>query len=348
MFFTTVATITALLFGAGVLGLILANISGILIVSILSTWFIHRIAPELHFGWRGARRGLFGKIFTYSWPLFIKETANRLQTRTDEITIGVFLPIQFIPPYNLARRLSETTYILTKQFMKVLLPLASELHAENDISRLRSVYITGTRLTFAISLAIGCTLIMLARPILTMWIGEEYASAAPIVAVLTCASFLATSQWPAIAVLQGMARHRILAVTSLSSGVANLVLSVALIRPFGLIGVAFGTLLPNIIEFFILLPYAMRVIGVLPSVVFKEIFLPAVMPAILMIITLFGVQKLIQPSSLIPLILVSGIGLFVYAAGYFSIHTNKIERETFRGLAFSIFRFALAHLRRTG
>jgi O-antigen/teichoic acid export membrane protein len=344
--FSALASVAALLLGGGVIGVVLANISGTLVTLVLGSWSVRRIAPEIRFGWGGADRRLIRLVFSYSWPLFVRDVAGRLQTKTDEITIGVFLPVQFIAPYNLARRLSEVTHLLTRQFMRVLLPLASELHAENDRARLRLLYTAGTRLTLAISIVICCILILLARPILTLWVGEAYAGAGSLVAILALASFIATSQWPAGAVLQGMARHRVLAVTSLCSGVANLILSVALVRPFGLTGVALGTLIPNLIEFAILLPFAMKVIGVRPGEALKEIFLPALIPALLMVTVLYAMQRAVAPSSILSVGLISGTGTLAYIAGYLSLGANAVERQTFRGAAFGIFRFARTALKR--
>lgn len=72
-----------------------------------------------------------------------------------------------------------------------------------------------------------------------------------------------TSQWPASLVLQGMARHRPIALMGIGSGIVNLVLSILLIRWIGIMGVALGTLVPTDLECFgFVLLYAMRVTGV--------------------------------------------------------------------------------------
>ena len=54
-----------------------------------------------------------------------------------------------------------------------------------------------------------------------------------------------------------------LAFVNLGTGVVNLVLSIALIKPFGLVGVAVGTLIPIAFSsIFILYPAACRRVGV--------------------------------------------------------------------------------------
>jgi O-antigen/teichoic acid export membrane protein len=335
------AIVAVLLLGGGILGVVAVNIPVTLAMQVVSIRFINRTAPELRFGWRGAKRPWVRTILSFSASLFVIDLATRLQTKTDEMVIGAFLPISSITPYSLARRLSEIAQILADQFMKVLLPLASELHAEDDRSRLRSLYIVSTRLTLALFLPVGCVLVILARAILSVWVGEAYTEHAHLVAILTLASLIVTSQWPAGSILQGMAKHRLLAVTSTCSALANLALSIGLLHPFGLMGVALGTLIPTAAECLgFVLPYAMRVIGVSAAEAFKEIFLPALLPAIPLAILLYVLQQVIEPSSLLSIMVIAGSGVLVYMLGYFSVGASQVERQTYCRLALSMMRFS--------
>jgi O-antigen/teichoic acid export membrane protein len=236
--------------------------------------------------------------------------------------------------------------LLTDQLMKVLLPLASELHAEDDRARLRSLYFASTRLTLAILLPVGCTLIILTRPILTAWVGAPYADYGHLVIILTLASLITTSMWPAASILQSMTRHRPLAAMSLGSGLVNLALSVALVHRFGLTGVALGTLIPTAAECLgLVLPYAMRVIGASASQVFKEIFSPALLPAVPMVIALYILQRAIEPSSLLYILLIAGLGLLVYVVSYLGMGASKLERQAYRSLAMGTVRFVEARFK---
>jgi len=339
--------VLVLLLGGGVLGMATVGIVVTLAMQVPSIWLINRIAPELRFGWRGANRQLVRTVLSFSSPLFVMDVAGRLQTKTDEVVIGAFLPVSFITPYTLARRLSEVAQVLTNQFLKVLLPLASEFHADNDQVRLRSVYITGTRLTLVFFLPVGCTIVILARPILTVWVGAAYADYGHLVIILTLASFLDTIQWPASSVLQGMARHRPLALISVGTGLANLALSIALVPSLGLTGVALGTLFPTTVACLgIVLPYSMRVIGVSKAQVIKEIFLPAMLPVIPTVIVLYVIQHAIEPSSLFSIMVVAGSGVLAYMVGYLGVGANEIERQTCRNFALDTIRLAQSGVKR--
>lgn len=332
---TAAATVVALLLGGGALGVAGANLGGVFILFILGSIAVRRIAPELDLTRRTADDGVhplrdrqsLNLAFSHSWPLFAQDIATRLQTRTDEITIGLFLPVRLVGSYNIARRLGETTQTLTRQFMKTLLPLASQLHAEQDEGRLRVVYLVGMRLTVAITAVLGILLIVLAGPVLTLWVGAEYAAYTGIVTILTLAQMIVTVRWAAVAILQAMARHRILAVSSLSAGVANLALSLLLVRPLGLTGVALGTLIPAAVEAcFVILPYSLRVTGVDVREAWREIVVPALLPVLPMLAGLYALHVALVPDSILTILIVAAVGALLYLLGYLAL-ARGIERH---------------------
>jgi O-antigen/teichoic acid export membrane protein len=56
-------------------------------------------------------------------------------------------------------------------------------------------------------------------------------------------------------VLFGMSKHGALAIVTVVEGVANLVLSILLVRPFGILGDAIGTAIPLTCTFLLFMPY---------------------------------------------------------------------------------------------
>jgi O-antigen/teichoic acid export membrane protein len=265
---------------------------------------------------------------SFSSALFVINVAGQLQTKTDEIVIGASMPVAFVTPYSIARRLSEMPQLLSAQFMKVILPLASQLDAENDRVRLRTVYLTSSRITLAIFLPLAVGVVILAQPFLTAWVGAPYGQYAYLVVILTLASLIDTSQWPAGVILQGMGRHRLLALIALGSAFANLGLSLVLVRPLGLAGVALGTLIPTTIESLcFVLPYVMRVNHISFRVVLTEIYLPALLPALPMAIVLYGLREIVRPVSLIAIAAIGGLSLLVYLIGYAVLGAGRVERQ---------------------
>jgi O-antigen/teichoic acid export membrane protein len=329
-----IATVVVLLLDGGLVALAAINIPITLLMQIPAIWMVYRLAPELRFGLARAQRRLLRTVYSFSAALVVRNLAGQVQTKTDEIVIAAFLPVANVTPYSIARRLSELPQILTEQFLKVLMPLASQLDAAGDQQRLRFLYLTSTRLTLALCTPLICGLLVLSGPFLATWVGPEYASAAPLVAVLALASLADTVLWPAAGILQGMARHRPMAIVAIGSALANLALSLWLVHPLGVMGVALGTLIPTTIEsVFIVIPYAMRANGVGAREGLREMFWPNLAPALLMLVVMFGLREWLRPASFLSIGLIGAIGSAVYGLTYLRLSRDKPEYALVRGLA---------------
>ncbi|HEX5690664.1 MAG TPA: oligosaccharide flippase family protein [Roseiflexaceae bacterium] len=341
-------TVAVLWLGGGVLAMAALNLLILLATQIPAIWMINRMAPELRFGRGRPSRKLVRSVISYSWSIFVIQASGRIHSQTDEIVIGVFLLLSAVTPYAIARKLSEVAQTLTDQFLKLLLPLASELHAGNDQVRLRLLYTTSTRLTLVIFLPIAGAIIVLARALLTAWVGPEYADYANLVIILTVASLLDTSQWPAGSILSGMALHRRLAAIALGSALFNLALSLILVRPLGVLGVALGTLIPTVIECFgLIMPYTLRTLDVGWREAFSEIFAPALAPLVPMLLVLYALREVVAPTSLLALAAITMAGLAVYAATYLSLTARPFERALCRDALDRALLFASAYRKRS-
>jgi O-antigen/teichoic acid export membrane protein len=149
-----------------------------------------------------------------------------------------------------------------------------------------------------------------------------------VVVILTIANLLATMQWPAIAILQAMSRHRITALSSMGNGIANLALSLLLVRPFGVAGVAVGTAIPIAIEYFcLILPYSLRVTGIPVREALLEMFIPALVPAVPATLVLYTLTAAVGPTSFLSIFAITAAGLSVYLAAYLCMSANQSERQ---------------------
>ncbi len=326
------ATVAVLLLGGGVLAITAANIGVSLVTQALNLGLLRRIAPGLLPGWRDAAHERVRAIASFSASVFAVQVAGRVQSKTDEVVIAAFLPVSAVTPFALARRLGEIPQTLTDQFMKVLLPLAATLDATDDRGRLREVWLTGTRLTLALCAPLSGGLAVLGGPVLAAWVGPAYAGYGPLVTILALAILLDTAMWPTGSVLQGMGRHRPLALIALGSAAANLGLSIGLAPRYGLIGVALGTLIPTAIEAScIVLPYAMRTLGISGRAMWRSVLAPVIAPAGLMLLVLVLASQHLGTDSPPALVTVAVAGGVTYGMAYMILARGLSEREMVMG-----------------
>jgi O-antigen/teichoic acid export membrane protein len=349
---SVVTTLIALAMGWGIAGIAAFGILTPIVTQVLALIAIRRLAPELVTaatplatvglpapvlfpttlvtvtGAGGVRR-----ILGFSWPLLVLDVAGMLQAKSDEIVVGLALSVGAVTPYALGRRLSAIPKMLAEQFVVLLLPMASALDAVDDRARLRLLYLGGVRLSLAIAMPLTGCLALFAVPILDAWVGPGFEDSAVIVVILAVATLIDLSLWPAGYVLQGINRHRWLAPIALASGLANLALSLALIGPYGITGVALGTLIPTSLEaVLVVTPFTLRALGISPVRFILDSLGPALLPVVPMVAALRLAMQVIPPAGIGPLVLLVAIGHVVYGLGYLATGAAAPERRLARDL----------------
>jgi O-antigen/teichoic acid export membrane protein len=334
------STAAVLLLGWGVVGLAALAVPLTLLTQIPMQIVIRRVAPDLRFGWRGAQRRLVSTVASFSFALFVSNSAGVVKTKTDEVVIAGALPLASVAPYSIARRLSELPTILTYQFVRVLLPLASELHGARQAERIRALYVASMRVTLALFIPVATALMVLAGPFLDAWVGPRYAGDADVAVILLAAAMLDMAMWPAASLLQGTNGHRLLAIFGSASALLNLGLSIALVRSVGVVGVALGTLVAAALEVAVVVPFAMRRYAIPAGTMVREALVPGLLPAVPSVALVLALRAALGPSTLVSVILVGAAGGVVYAAGYLSCSASAFERMALRQIALGTMQLA--------
>jgi O-antigen/teichoic acid export membrane protein len=233
-----------------------------------------------------------------------------------------------VTPYALARKLGDVAELAAVQFLKVIMPLASELDAGDQTDKLRKLYIVASRVAMAVAVPIAVILIVIGSRILTLWVGEQYARYGTLLAVMAIGRLVATTQWPASEVLLGMARHRFVAMTSVVAGFAHILLSMLLLPRFGLIGVSMGALVPTIImSLGVVMPFANRTLKISWSTAARDIWLPGLVPGAFAAAVLAFLQRGAADASLFVVGGWIAAAVATYFAAYISMPATEPERQ---------------------
>ena len=324
-------TVAILLSGGGVVALVASSIPITLAIQAVTVWCVLRGAPELRFGFRGARRDMVGVLWSFSLSMFVIDVAYNLQTRISEMIVGFFLPVSEVTPYSVARKASEMPQVLVGPFLGAFIPVSSHLHTEGNTAQLKSLYLVGSRIHLALLVPAASVFIALAGPILALWIGPAYAEYGPLVVILTVACVVEHSHWPGGGIIQGMVRHQPLAIAVSCAGVSVLILSILLVRPYGLLGVAVGTLVPTVaLALGFVWPYTARTVGVSLGDVVRQVAAPALLPAVPMAAVYYAIDVFIGPATLAAVGATAIVGGAIYFLFYLVFFAGNVERDIIR------------------
>jgi O-antigen/teichoic acid export membrane protein len=207
-------------------------------------WYL----PGLRFSLSLVDRETFRLIRGYSLQAFVVMVGGRVSFQTDALVIGAFLAPQFITYFAVAARLLEYAKNSLRAATTVLTPAVSAFEARGESRAIRAMFIDSTRYVLWFILPVQAGLHLLGRPFLALWMGPEYVGwSYPTLAILALPLSLLMSQSVSGRVLYGLGRLRWFTVVVVVEAVANLLLSLILVRPFGIEGVAWGTTIPNIV-----------------------------------------------------------------------------------------------------
>jgi O-antigen/teichoic acid export membrane protein len=215
-----------------------------LLSSMVRSVLAARMFP-VRLSFRYVDRETFREIASYGGTTLIVIVAARLRFRSDSIIIGTFLSAAAITYFNIGSRIVDYATEVVESLAQIFVPMSSHSDAQGDMHRLRTIFVAGNRFCALIILPISLVLIILGQSVIEVWVGKRYVEQGyPVLVVLSVATTLFLVQAASPRVLFGMSKHRIWALVSLVEGIVNILLSIVLVRPYGIMGDALGTALP--------------------------------------------------------------------------------------------------------
>jgi O-antigen/teichoic acid export membrane protein len=184
------------------------------------------------------------KMAGYGVFALLIATAEKLRFQSDALVIGAFLSAGAITGFSIAGKLVEYSGYAVRGMAQVFVPIASQFDAVGDLKGLQRTFIAGNRACALIVFPLCMTLVVMGRSIIEVWVGSRYLASYSVLVLLVVPRALYLAQSTSTKILLGMGRHRALASVLLLEGAANLLLSLILVRPLGVLGVALGTAIP--------------------------------------------------------------------------------------------------------
>ena len=330
-----VANAAVLLSGHGLLALVAATTSVRLLAYAVYRMNAYRIYPPLRIRASFFRKSRLREVTGFSVYSSVIDWANKLNYELDEIVIGVFLGAAPVAVWAVADRIISGIQRLTNQVNGVLFPFIVDSDQTHRHDRLRRVLLEGTRLSVATVVPIAVALILLAHPLVTAWVGPKLIDSAPVIQILSIVVALRVGNATATTLLKGAGRVKYLAGVNIATGIANMIMSALLVTPFGLVGVAVGTLVPIAVStIFIIFPAACRRVDVPISRVLRFAVWPGLWPAVVVAIALQGI-KLVSPGTLIAVVAEAAFAALLYVF-LFALAIGRRDRTEYLAKALSI------------
>ena len=330
-----VLIVVVLQHGLGLLTITFITVALPIITAIIRVFIALHLCPIL-FGWNYVDRATFRKIVHYSSTTLMIMVAGRLKFKTDEIVIGSMMSAAAITYFNIGSRIVDYAGMVVSAFAQNFLPVASQSEATGNLSRLRKVLVVGNRFCAFTIFPITAALLILGKSVIEAWVGRKYiATSYPVLVITLVSSTFMFAQSVSGRILFGMSKHRTWAYVTLIEGISNLILSIILIRYYGIIGDAFGTAIPLTCSMVLFMPaHLCRLLGIRIRTYLREAFvLPCLITAPLVAVLLLMHRWYIPHTyrQLAPQLLIAGVVygvglLWLYATGR-ALRTGELAAQ---------------------
>ena len=199
-------------------------------------------------------------IFGFSAFVLLINLGTRLAFQVNGMVVGAHMSAENVGWYSVANQFMVYLMEIILGIANVVMPLAAKLHAEGREGELAPIFLRWSKASFNIVLAVGLWLVMLGPEFLGWWMGPEVEGPAGRALQILTASFIIYLPLRGVAMpaVNGLGDIRTSSWMLVGMGVVNLGLSLALVGPMGLDGVALGTAIPNVLFALAMLVIACR------------------------------------------------------------------------------------------
>lgn len=233
------------------------NAASLVAEPLAASVYARRLLPSLVVSPRRFSGARLRSLLTFSVQSFVFTVSEKLIGYTDHFVISHALGTGAVAVYDLPLRLTDYARDGVDRVSAALLPAAADAVARGDAASLAPLWRLGSKVVVGLVAPAALVLFVWGRHVLAAWVGPAVADAgAPALRWLSLALVaqvagraLARPLYEALGELACPAR------VVLAEGVLNLALSVALVRAYGVAGVAFATFLPAALTGFVVMPW---------------------------------------------------------------------------------------------
>jgi O-antigen/teichoic acid export membrane protein len=207
-----------------------------------------RTYPQLKVVFGRPDRATLKKLWNYSFYAFLINVALQVTYYTDNLVVGAFLSPAAVTLYAIGGLLIGYSRQIVSSMTTTFTPLASTFEAQGSYQNLRRLVIHGTRAALLVSLPIQAALFFRGHTFIRLWMGEQYAQpSGTVMQILLLSVVFSSANTTSAGIVYGLEKHKRIALWGMIESVANLSLSVILVRRIGIYGVAWGTTIPSVI-----------------------------------------------------------------------------------------------------
>ncbi len=205
-----------------------------------------RLYPQLRILFRRPDPEQLRALWSLGFYVLLNNAAAQLILYSDNLVVGAFVAAAAVSYYAVAAKMVEYLRQCAIVILRFFMPMATSFVARGQFDQTRRLYTRGTQAVLLITFPIAAVLFVRGGTFLRLWIGPHFSSeATPVLRILIVGAAMMLINSGANGLALALDEQRKLAWITVAEGLANLALSIVLVRKIGVVGVAIGTVVPT-------------------------------------------------------------------------------------------------------
>ena len=242
--------------GYGIVTLAVINLGTTAFGSITSRLAQQRLVPQIKFSRRYLNKDTIRKMLSYGSYSFLITIVNLIILSSDNVIIGITLSATYVTYYAIALTVMMYLRSLMNAIGVPLVPAISHFEATDNLKVVADMSERILKYLFYLCTGACCGILIFGADFIRLWMGPGFELTVDILYILAVPAIIFLPQVASNSILFGIGKHRLLLVILAVEAVANIALSLVLVFKIGILGVALGTAIPQIIIYSFVYPIA--------------------------------------------------------------------------------------------
>ncbi len=324
----TITQIIAVLLGGGLIELALIFVIGSIVARYSNILLLHYKEADILSlkGQWNAR--LFRKLTKPALKSWATALGGFLILKTDQFFIASFKGVTQIPAYHAAYQIISNIYMLSVALAGASGVYISYLWENKSLVRLRKIVIRNMQIALSIMICGIACMVWVGHEIIDLWLGIGNFIGIQVILLFCITMFLQTQHEMMITFTRATGDEGFV-ISSLMAGGINILLTIILIKPLGIIGVAASTLIAQLLTNNWYGVYrGTQHLGISLQRYFAEVLVPVLVVGFCALTFGYGILHIVETSIpsiwRITLVVLINISVLICALSYFT-RTERLK-----------------------
>ncbi len=236
-------TLPLLLLGFGSVAMVSVTLFLCVFVLLMNIYFCFK-KLSMQFSFSNLKLSILREMWAFTFFIFLNMIVDQINWSVDRFLLGRMLGTAAVAVYGVAGQLNTLYLSLSTAVSGVFIPKVNfNVAKEKDMKNVTALFNRVGRIQFIIAGLIASGYVLYGRDFIRIWAGEGYGEAYVVGLFLLLPVTVPVIQNLGIEIQRAQNKHRTRSVVYLLIAVSNIFLSIPLIKIWGAVGAAAGTML---------------------------------------------------------------------------------------------------------